>query len=171
MGISMSNRPGPHARVVGRGRLLALPVWLYIGLIGVAVTWFGGLSMSLLIGIPFTALAVFGVASIAYSRVWVDGPVLYTRQIFGYRPPIRLDALRRAELSDWGRHRGRQLHLRDADGNWLQLDATNLRLKPLYGALALHIPAGSPVANARLHKRMEAARPVLAVPPSGSGGV
>ena len=71
--MTESKRPGPSARLVGRGRVLAVPIWLYIGLIGVSVLYFGGLSMSLIIGIPFTLLALFGLTSIAYSRVWVDG--------------------------------------------------------------------------------------------------
>ncbi|MBE2315870.1 hypothetical protein DVA67_007775 [Solirubrobacter sp. CPCC 204708] len=161
----MSNRQSPNARLVGRGRLLAVPIWLYLGLIGVAVLVFGGISMSLVIGIPFTLLALFGLASIAYARVWVDGPTLYSRHVFGYREPIRMDELLRAELTGFERYRGRQLWLTRADGKRVVLDATNLRLKPLYGELARYIPAGSSTANPLLHKRMEAARPIIAVPP------
>jgi hypothetical protein len=163
-----SRRPGPNARTVGRGRVLAVPIWLYIGVIGVGVLFFGGGGMSLAIGIPFTALAVFGLWSIAYSRVWVEGSTLYVRQAFGHRPPIDLAELRSAELTEFRRHMGPQLFLTTSDGTRQRLDATNLRLKPLYGVLAQHIPADSTVANRRLHKRMTAARPAVAVPPSGS---
>lgn len=159
--MTESKRPGPNARLVGRGRILAVPIWLYIGLIGVAVIFFGGLSMSLIIGIPFTLLALFGLTSIAYSRVWVDGPVLYARHVFGYRPPVRMDALSSAVLTNFGRNSGRQLWLTPRDGKPLRLDATNLRLKPLYGELARYIPEGSHVANPLLHKRMTAARPAI----------
>ncbi|RKQ86027.1 hypothetical protein C8N24_4035 [Solirubrobacter pauli] len=161
--MDQPKRPGPNARVVGRGRMLALPIWLYLLLIGVAVVYFGGFSGSLLIGIPFTLLALFGLTSIARSRVWVDGPLLYSRNAFGYRPPMRLDELGSAALTSFGRNRGRQLLLTTRDGTHLHLDATNLRLKPLYGELARFIPEGSSVANPLLHKRMSAQRPAVAV--------
>lgn len=159
--MEQSKRPGPNARVVGRGRILAVPIWLYLLLIGVAVLYFGGISGSLIIGIPFTLLALFGLTSIAVSRVWVEGPLLYSRNAFGYRPPIRMDELRVAALTSFGMNRGRQLLLTMRDGTHLRLDATNLRLKPLYGELARFIPDGSPVANGLLHKRMSAMRPAI----------
>ena len=107
-----------------------------------------------------------GVASLVRSRVWVDGAVLYHRGVWGMRPPVRLDRLRRAELSAFGRNSGRQLQLLDADGTDLTIDATNLRLAPLYEALAAFIPWDSPVANELLQKRMAKHRPG---PPLGPG--
>lgn len=143
--------------------MLAVPIWLYIGLIGVAGIYFGGLTMALIIGVPFTLLALFGLLSICFSRVWVDGPLLYTRYMFWYRRPLRMDELHRAELTGWSRHQGRRLILTHKEGN-IVLDATNLRLKPLYGELARFIPAGSAVANPLLHKRMDAVRPIITTP-------
>src|SRR5689334_11269196 len=127
--MAESKRPGPNARLVGRGRLLAVPIWLYLLLIGVAVLYFGGISGSLIIGIPFTLLALFGLTSIAVSRVWVDGSRLYSRHVFGYRTPVRLDDLASATCTSFGPHQGRQLLLTTRDGTHLRLDATNLRLK------------------------------------------
>jgi hypothetical protein len=158
-----SKRPGPNARLVGRGRLLAVPLWLYLLLIGVSILYFGGFSGSLIVGIPFTLLALLGLTSIAVSRVWVDGPLLYSRQVFGYRTPIRLDELTSAVLSSLGPNSGRQLFLTTRDGTLVRLDGTNLRLKPLYGELARFIPEGSPVANALLHRRMSDVRPAISV--------
>jgi hypothetical protein len=164
--MTESKRPGPNARLVGRGRILAVPIWLYLGLIGVSVLYFGGLTMSLIIGVPFTLLALFGLTSIAYSRVWVDGPLLYSRHVFGYRPPVRMDALSSAVLTNFGRNSGRQLWLTPRDGKELRLDATNLRLKPLYAELARYLPSNSTIANALLNKRMDAARPAITAPGS-----
>lgn len=156
--MTETHRPGPNARTVGRGRILAVPIWLYLLLIGVSVLYFGGFSGSLIIAIPITLLALFGLTSIAVSRVWVDGSRLYSRHVFGYRRPIRLDALSSATLTSFGPRQGRQLWLTNRDGNLLRLDATNLRLKPLYGELARFIPDGSPIANPLLHKRMSEQR-------------
>ena len=158
-----SRRPGPNARLVGRGRFLAIPIWLYLLLIGMSVLYFGGISGSLIIGIPFTLLALFGLSSIAISRVWVDGPWLYSRHVFGYRPPVRMDELSSAILTNFGRRSGRQLWLTSRAGATLRLDATNLRIKPLYGELARFIPEGSPIANPLLHKRMTDQRPAISV--------
>jgi hypothetical protein len=69
--------------------------------------------------------------------------------------PIQLDRLTLAVLSDWQYNRGRQLHLRDADGAELTLDATNVRLKRFYAALAPFIGPFDRVANEALVKRVE----------------
>ncbi len=86
-------QPGPNARVVGRGRISAVPIWALILLIGVGCTVVGGTGVALIIGVPFTLLALFGLIMLIRSRVWVDGPVLYSRRTLGYRPPVRLDQL------------------------------------------------------------------------------
>jgi hypothetical protein len=151
----MDGRPGPHARVVGRGRISAVPIWLLIALVGVSMLALGPIAMKLILGLPFTLLAVFGLATLIRSRVWVDGPTLYSRRLAKYGPPIRLDRLRYAELSEFGPNQGRSLELVDKDGTRLRLDATNLRLKRLYAAMAHFIGPYDGVANARLQRRME----------------
>ena len=157
----MDRRPGPNARVVGRGRLSVVPVWLSIGLIGVSVFALGELALTLIVGMPFALLALFGLATLIRSRVWVDGPTLYSRRLFGYAPPIRLDRLARAELTGFGPNQGRSLYLVDKEGTHVRLDATNLRLKRLYAAMAQFIGPFDDVANERLQRRMEGHRTSL----------
>ena len=146
-------QPGPNARVVGRGRISSIPIWSLILLIGVAGIVVGSTAIALLVGLPFTLLGVFGFIMLIRARVWVDGPVLYSRRTLGYRPPVRLDQLRSASLivnANWGR----ELLLDAQDGTHLRLDATNLRLVRLYAAMAEFIGPFDPVANDRLQKRM-----------------
>lgn len=150
----MDKRPGPNARVVGRGRISAVPIWTLILLIGVACIVVGSTAMALIIGVPFTLLAVFGIGTLIQARVWVDGPVLYSRTLFGHRPPMRLDQLTNARL-DVNHSWGRELWLTGKDGTTLRLDATNLRLVRLYAALAEFIGPFDRVANDRLRERME----------------
>jgi hypothetical protein len=156
-------RPGPDARLVGRPRVTALVIWAYIGLIGAAIVAQGSTG-AVIFGALFLALFLFGAATTLRSRVWVDGPVLYYRRLLGFRPPLRLDRLRVASLSAFGRNSGRQLRLVDREGTDLVVDATNLRLVRLYAALAPFIDADDPVANELLHKRMAKHRPA---PPLG----
>ena len=147
-------QPGPNARVVARGRISAVPIWALILLIGVGCTVVGGTGVALIIGVPFTLLALFGLMMLIRSRVWVDGPVLYSRRTLGYRPPVRLDQLASASLivnPNWSR----ELLLTARDGTHLRLDATNLRLVRLYAAMAEFIGPYDPIANERLQKRME----------------
>jgi len=147
-------QPGPNARVVGRGRISAVPIWALILLIGVSVIVLGGTVMALLVGVPFTVLGVFGFTMLIRARVWVDGPVLYSRRTFGYKSPVRLDQLRSASLivnHNWGR----ELLITAKDGTHLRLDATNLRLVRTYEALAEFIGPFDPVANELLQKRMQ----------------
>jgi hypothetical protein len=151
-------RPGPEARLVGRPRVTASVMWAYIGLIGAALVAFGGV-VGAIFGAFMLLVFALGVASLARSRVWIDGPVLYHRNVRGMQEPMRLDRLRRAELSAFGRNSGRQLLLHGADGTVLTIDATNLRLVRLYKALAEFIPPSSPVANELLQKRMGKHRP------------
>ncbi len=158
-------RPGPNARVVGRPRVSAVPIWALIGGIGLGLVATGK-AAGVAFGVFMLAVFALGVGSLIRSRVWVDGPVLYHRNVWGMRTPVRLDALRRAELSAFGRNSGRQLHLLDADGTDLTIDATNLRLARLYEAMAVFIPWDSPVANPLLQKRMAKHRPG---PPLGPG--
>ena len=112
-------------------------------------------------GACFVALGLFGFASLARGRVWVEGSTLYSRTLRGYGPPIQLERLTVASLSAFGRNSGRRLYLCDADGSSVSLDATNLRLVRLYAALAGFIRSGSPVANERLQYRMDKHRPGL----------
>src|SRR5687768_6249707 len=93
-------RPPDTARLVARGRPIAALIWLWLGSLGAIVVYFGGLSASLAIAVPFLAVALVGLASIAFSRAWVDGPTLYVRHIHSYKAPIRLDELQRAELTE-----------------------------------------------------------------------
>ena len=150
----MDKRPGPDARVVGRGRISAVPIWALILLIGVSGIVLGGTAMALIIGVPFTLLAVFGLGTLIHARVWVDGPVLYSRTLFGHRPPMRLDQLTSARL-DVNHNWGRELWLTGKDGTTLRLDATNLRLVRLYAAMAEFIGPFDRVANDRLRERIE----------------
>jgi len=112
-------------------------------------------------GACFVALGLFGFASLARGRVWVEGSTLYSRTLRGYGPPIQLERLTVASLSAFGRNSGRRLYLCDADGSSVSLDATNFRLVRLYAALAGFIRSGSPVANERLQYRMDKQRPGL----------
>jgi hypothetical protein len=160
----MDARPGPNARVVGRGRISAVPIWLLIALVGLSGLVLGGIAMKLIVGLPFTLLALFGLATLIRSRVWVDGPTLYSRRLDKYGPPIRLDRLRYAQLSGFGPNQGRSLELVDRDGTRLRLDATNLRLKRLYAAMAPFVDPNDGIANDLLQRRMEPFRSGL---PSG----
>jgi hypothetical protein len=146
--------PGPDARVVGRGRISALPIWLLIGLVGLSSLLLGGVALKLLIGLPFTLLALSGLVMLVRARVWVDGPTLYSRTLFKHRPPVRLDQLLSARLvtnHNWGR----ELHLTTRDGKHLRLDATNLRLVRLYEAMAPFVTPHDGIANDLLLKRIE----------------
>ena len=91
--------------------------------------------------------------------MWVEGstPTRATAR-HGRRSSRAADL---ASLSAFGRDSGRRLHLRDADGSSVSLDATNFRLVRLYAALAGFIRSGSPVANERLQYRMDKHRPGL----------
>ena len=151
----MDKRPGPNARVVGRGRISAVPIWTLILLIGVAGIVVGSTAMALLIGVPFTLLAVFGFTMLIRARVWVDGPVLYSRRTFGYRPPVRLDQLTQRVARSSTPTGAVSCCSPRKDGTHLRLDATNLRLVRLYAAMAEFIGPFDPVANERLQKRME----------------
>jgi hypothetical protein len=158
-------RPGTGARVVGRPRVTAAIVWAYIALIGGALVAVGGAGATIFGGLMLAVFAL-GAATLARSRVWVDGPVLYYRTALGMRPPLRLDRLRSATLTSFGRNRGRQLVLWDADGTTLTIDATNLRLVRLYEVLASFIRWDDPAAGELLQKRMAKHRPG---PPLGPG--
>ena len=63
----MDKRPGPNARVVGRGRISAVPIWALILLIGVSGIVLGGTAMALIIGVPFTLVALLGFAVLLRS--------------------------------------------------------------------------------------------------------
>lgn len=160
-------RPSPDAQAVSRPRIGALLVWLAMLAVGAVGLTGSGVSAGVaIVGAFFVVVGGFGLVAWARTRVWVEGPVLYARSVFGWAPPLRLDRLVWAWLSPFGRNSGRQLHLADADGNRVQLDATNHRLARLYEVLAGHIAHGDPLANELLHKRMDATRPGL---PFGPG--
>lgn len=149
----MDNRPPPHARVVGRGRISAVPIWTLILIVGVSGIAVGGVALKLIIGVPFTLLALGGLGMLWHSRLWIDGPTLYSRTAYRWNPPIRLDQVRAAHLSDFAENRGRTLWLTPSEGPAQRIDATNLRLVRLYGAMAAHVPRQ--VANERLQRRMD----------------
>ena len=134
----MEPRPPANARVVARGRWLVAPFWLYLLALGAAVAYFGGVSASLAIAVPLLAFGLYGLASIARSRVWIEDGTLYSRHAFGYRDPIRVAELAGVERSGITPHSGRALWLTKADGKRIRLDATNLRLVPLYEELERH---------------------------------
>ncbi|PRY27444.1 hypothetical protein [Pseudosporangium ferrugineum] len=148
---------GPGARVVGRPRAASVLLWCALLALGVAaIVRTSG--VSLVLGVLFALFGTVGLAYLARSRVWLDGPVLRYRPLVGARPALRLDRLTRAELTNLDSTNGRQLRLADADGNAVQLDATNLDLRRLYEALAGHLRDGDPVANDRLQRRMRGYR-------------
>ena len=151
-------RPGPQAQVVGRPRVVAVAGWctlLAIGLFAIAIHDTG----PVIVGCCFGAVGLLGLVAALRTRVWVDGDLLHSRTLRGYAPPIRLDRLTRADLSAFGRNDGRQLHLADADGTCVTLDATNARLARLYAVLAERIRHDDPVANKLLQRRMAKHRP------------
>jgi hypothetical protein len=146
-------RPGPDARVVGRPRVTSALMFVFIAAIGAGVAA-DGRTGAVVFGGFMLVVAVFCLLATLRTRVWVDGSVLYVRNVRGYAEPIRLDRLTVAALSDWGMNRGRQLFLRDADGAELRLDATNLRLRRLYAALAPFIGPFDRAANEALAQRV-----------------
>src|SRR4051794_35375890 len=108
-------RPGPGARVVGRPRVAAVlflgllvAIGVYAVVVGVTRSDVGTLIIGLVFFVVPEALAL--VVSFR-QRVWVDGDVLLARRFRGWAPPLRLDRLRIAWLSPFGRNSGRQLHL------------------------------------------------------------
>lgn len=139
--------------VVGRPRLAAVLLWCALPALGVfaLVRTSGGVSRVL--GVFFVLLGLLGLVSAARSRVWVDGAVLRHRTLFTDRT-VRLDRLTTAHLTNFDRANGRQLRLVDAAGGSTVIDATNLRLKPLYVVLAEHVRPDSPAVNDRLRRRM-----------------
>ncbi len=157
----MDHRPPPGARVVGRGRISSIPIWSLILLIGVSGIVVGGMAMALIVGVPFTLLGLFGLAMLARTRVWVDGPTVYSRTLLRYNPPIRLDELAQANLNQTAQL-GRELWLVQRDGTTVRLDATNQRLMRLYKAMAPYVPLE--VANDRLRQRLERFRDGIGLP-------
>ncbi len=148
-----SGRPGPGARVVSRPSLLALIIWPYMALIGVACVALGGIGVGIF-GALLLLLCVLGFARMLRVRVWVDGSVLYSRGVRHWGTPIRLDRLRSARLSAFGRNSGRQLHLTDSDGSSLELEVTNTSVRRLWPILAEHLRWKPDVANDILRKRL-----------------
>lgn len=144
----------PNARVVSRPSLLALIIWPYITLIGVALVVFGGVGGRICGGL-LLVLCAYGLARMVRVRVWVDGDVLHSRGVLRLGPSIRLDRLTRAELSAFGRNSGRTLWLTDRDGNTTRLEVTNTSLRRLWPILAEHIRWDTGVANDILRKRLK----------------
>ena len=131
--------PGPGALVVGRPRASAAVIWAFIGLIAIALVATGRAG-GLVFGVPMLPVFALGVASLARSRVWVDGPSSTTAACGGCARPCGWTACAARSCRRSGATSGRQLQLLDADGTDLTIDATNLRLAPLYEALADFIP-------------------------------
>ncbi|MDA0159340.1 hypothetical protein OM076_03600 [Solirubrobacter ginsenosidimutans] len=146
-------RPGPDARLVGRGRVRALVGFACLGALSVA-GFTDHSADGYLAGIVLVLGAVFGWTVVLWARVWVDGDVLYARKLGGWDVPLRLDRLTHAEL---GSSSGHLLHL-IADGHRLKLDPWSLRLKPLYAVLACYIGPEDPIANRKLQRRLAKAR-------------
>jgi hypothetical protein len=138
--------PGPGARVVGRPRrvsVLGLSLLIAIGVV------------ALVRGVMFfVAPGAVALAGTLRNRVWVDGAVLHSRRLVGWNAPVRLDRLRVAWLSPFGRNSGRQLRLVDTTGAQVELDATNTSLTALYAVLAEHVAWDGGVANDLLEKRL-----------------
>jgi len=124
---------------------MALIGGVCVALGGVGVAIFGGFMV---------LLCVLGFARMLRVRVWVDGNVLYSRGIRNWGTPIRLDRLRSARLTAFGRNSGRQLYLTDLDHNHLNLDVTNTSVRRLYPILADHLRWNGAVANDLLRKRL-----------------
>jgi hypothetical protein len=153
-GVSMMPPPlpGPDARLVGRARVAS---WLGFACVGaLSAAGFADQSVGGYLAAVVCLLAgAFGIAAAARSRVWIDGDVLYARKLGGWGSPIRLDRLRQAWLAE-----GSPSILRLADDEReLKLDAVNLRLKPLYAALAGYLGPDSPLPNKKLRRRMSRA--------------
>jgi hypothetical protein len=145
-------RPGPDARLVGRTRAASFLGFACIAALsaaGFADRSVGGY----LAAVVCLAAGTFGIVAGARSRVWIDGDVLYARKLGGWDVPIRLDRLTRAWLSASSPS---ILRLAD-DERELKLDALNLRLKPLYAALASYLGPDSPLPDKKLRRRMSRA--------------
>jgi hypothetical protein len=145
--------PSPNARVVSRPSLLALIIWPYLALIGVACALLGSTGARIF-GAVLLVLTALAVARMLRARVWVDGAVLYSRGVVRYGPPIHLDRLQRAELTPFMPNQGRALFLTDGDGAHVKLEVTNTSLKRLWPVLAEHIRWDTAVANDVLRKRL-----------------
>jgi len=140
-------------------------IWSYMALIGVALVALGGVGAAIF-GALLLLLCALGFARMFRVRVWVDGDVLYSRGIRNWGTPIRLDRLRSAQLTAFGRNSGRQLYLTDLDHNHLNLDVTNTSVRRLYPILAEHVRWDTAIANDRLRKRLAKHWPG---PPLGPG--
>ena len=90
-------RPGPDARLVGRGRVRAFIGFACLGALSVA-GFTDHSADGYLAGIVLVLGAVFGWSVVLWARVWVDGDVLYARKLGGWDVPLRLDRLTHAEL-------------------------------------------------------------------------
>jgi hypothetical protein len=122
--------------------------------------------VAIVIGLAIFAVpGLFCLVATLRQRVWVEGPLLTYRTL--RTRSVRLDRLRRASLSGWGRNRGPQLELTDANGGSVLIDATNHRLTPLYEVLAQHLPRDSPIPDERLRRRL---RPFWPPSPFGDDG-
>ncbi len=136
---------------------------LVVGLAICALTAPGGL----VLGIPWTLLAGFGLVGTLMIRVRVDADhVLHSRALFR-GGAVRLDRLTDAHRTPFGPNSGPVIELADAAGARVRLDATNGRLKPLYPVLARHIPPDAAYANPILQRKLARHRPVA---PLGSFG-
>jgi hypothetical protein len=134
-------RPGPGARVVSRPRLVAVVGWVAIVAIGVGMLQRGLADDDVafaVFGASWTLLLGAGLLSILWIRVTVDGDLLHVRGPFGWRGPVDLSRLAVARYG-YEHNGGRSVHLIDADGHAVRLDAVNHRLVPLYRELAARV--------------------------------
>ena len=157
--------PPQDARVVSRPSLLALIIWPYITLIGVALLIPDSVGTRIF-GAFMLLVCALGFARMVRARVWVAGDVLYSRGVAGYSPPIHLDRLTSAHLTSFAPNQGRSLILTDRDGTTLKLEVTNTSLRRLWPILAQHIRWDTGVANDILYKRLRKHWPP---PPLGPG--
>ena len=140
---------------IASGAIIALIAFIGIGLLST------GSGVGIAVGVFLLAVAVFGVVSLATTRVWIEGDLLHVRAPLRGREPVRLDRLTHASLSGWGQGKGPELALSDSEGAHVLLDATNFRLDELYAELAARLPAsdrdgfGRSIADDRVHARLE----------------
>jgi hypothetical protein len=157
--------PSPAAKVVSRPSLLGLVIWPWITVVGAGLLIPDSV-VARVFGVFLLALCAYAFARMVRARVWVDGAVLRSRGVVKYGTPIRLDRLRRAELTPFIPNQGRHLFLSDRDGNQLKLEVTNTSLRRLWPVLAQHVRWDTDVANDVLRKRIRKHWPG---PPLGPG--
>lgn len=132
-----SPRPGPEAQDVARPRMLLLPIWALLLVVGATFLAGGfsgdGVGLAIL-GVVWTAGSLLGLFAVLWFRVQVDGRHLHVRRLRGWVPPLDLDRLENAWFETT--NHARSLRLEDLDGRSVRIDALNQRIVPLYLELA-----------------------------------